>query len=596
MALTKRIDRKNRVIRSTGQLRLGSGSANATVGLTGNETSLGTAQYFSSASTKPWVKIYTSYQFYSFDGLGTQSTWRDGQLLIQSNSVEGVSSTKNTLMDLKSLSSNGSQMQTLDVIRNFYFRDTGAPDTYGHHPSMASEYNPVGHNWTTQHTNAHGNFSYSAAYGLPWFNEIIDATIDNAGITIPSQYDTIRRIGFTKSMLGYGQNHSTGMEWSNGNSAFGSWASGSNGNVGGIQVQQCFWFKDDLGNNNAWYLNGYYGSFCLGITRDLLPGGYTESPLDLFDYVVVNDSVLFEKEAADKHNNEPDTLILTGDNRAGLMWTISADDYTKLNTKPAGSNHFKIEFFKKGTTKTEFVDKSLGYHYGKTNNNSTEVKFSNFHKTKAKLFADPNAAARKKLEANTAAKDHLQYLDTVETIPTSGQMAFSDFYGTQKPLWAIEMRVGRRGSSSCSKGTCTYTYYYGWWGPPVQDNTSTITLRGTPSDVTPGFLAADSQGDMGLRMNAIQMRDQGYYQDIHIDFSDEMMVGKTCSRVSIIEKSSNICIGKSTLTLMYTFPTDGSQMKEINSRRFSSSYIAWESGYNPKALYDNDKTIIVVIS
>ncbi len=591
MALTKRIDRKNRVIRSTGQLRLGSGSANATVGLTGNETSLGTAQYFKSASTKPWVKIYTTYQFYALDGTGSRSTWRDGQLLIQSNSVEGVSSTKNTLTNLKS-QSGASTLQTSDVIRNFYFRDTGAPDTYGH-PSMASSYNPDGFNWTTNHTNAHGNFSYSAAYGLPWFNEIIDATLENANISVPSQYDYARRIGYYKSMLGYGQNHSTGMKWSNGNSAFGSWASGSNGNVGGIQVQQCFWFKDDLGSNNVWYLNGYYGSFCLGITRDLLPGGYTATPRDLFDYVVVNDTVLFEVEAADKHDHEPDALILTNDHRMGLMWTITADDYTKLST-PHSNNNFKIEFFKKGTTKTEFVDKSLGYHYGKTTNNSTEVKFSNFHKHKDKLFSDPNAAARKKLEANTASKDHLQYLDTVSSVPTSGQMAFSDFYGTQKPLWAIEMRVGRRGSSSCSKGTCSYTYYYGWWGPPVQDNTAQITIRGTPSDTSPGFLAADSQGDMGLRMNAIQMRE--YYRDINIDFSDEMLVGKTCSHVSIIEKSSNTLIAKGPLTLSYTFPTDGGEMKELNARRFSSNYLVWATGYNPKALYDNDRTIIVVIS
>lgn len=592
MALTKRIDRQNRVMRTSGQLRLGSGSSNHNIGLTGNETSLGSAQYFSSASTKPWVKIYTTYQFFALGG--TRSTWRDGQLLIQSNSVEGVSSTKNTLTNLKSTSSNGSVLQTLDVMRNFYFRDTGAPDTYGH-PSMASSYNTEGYNWTTNHTNEHGNFSYSAAYGLPWFNEIIDATLENAGISVPSGYSYARRIGYYKTMLGYGQNHSTGMEWSNGNTAFGSWASGSNGNVGGIQVQQCFWFKDDLGSNNAWYLNGYYGSFCLGLTRDLLPGGYTATPRDLFDYVVVNDSVLFEVEAADKHDHEPDALIITEDHRMGLMWTITAAQYTALST-PHSNGKFKIEFFKKGTTKSEVVDKSLGYHYGKTNNNSTEVKFSNFHKHKDKLFADPNAAARKKLEANTAAKDHLQYLDTVSAVPTSGQMAFSDFYGTQKPLWAIEMRVGRRGSASCGKGSCTYTYYYGWWGPPVQDLNSTITLRGTPSDTSPGFLAADSQGDMGLRMNGIQMRDAGYWRDIHIDFSDEMLVGKTCSRVAIIDKGSNTLIAQGPLTLSYTFPTSGSAMKELNSRRFSSGTLVFASGYNPKALYDNDRTIIVVIS
>lgn len=596
MPLTKRIDRKNRKIRASGELRLGANTSSGgySIGLTGNETSLGSAQYFTSAATKPWVKIYTSYQFYAFDGLGTRSLWSGGLLIIQSNSVEGVSSNKNTKMDLKSTYSNGSNIQTLDVIRNFYFRDTGAPNTYGH-SSMASSYNPDGYNWTTTFTNEHGNFSYSAAYGLPWFNEIIDATLDNAGINIPSQYDIVRRIGYTRGIYNYGQNHSTGMEWSNGNDAFGSWASGSDGNVGGIKVEQCFWIKDDLGDSSTslFYLNGYYGSFCLGIVRDLQPGGYTESPLDLFDYVVVNDTVVFEKEAADQHNAEPDTLILTGDSRAGLMWTITADDYTKLSTHHS-NNRFKIEFFKKGTTASEVVDKSLGYTYGKTNNANTQVNFSSFHRTKDKLFADPNAAARKKLEANTASKDHLQYLDTVSAIPTSGQIKMSDFYGTSKPLWAIEMRVGRRGSASCGKSSCTYTYYYGWWGPPVLDSTSTITLRGTPSDVSPGFIAADSQGDMGLRMSSIQMRE--YWNDIHIDLKDEMIVGKTFSRIGIIDKGSNTLIASGPLTIGYTFPTHTSAMKEDNSRRLSSGALTWANGYSPVQLYNNDRTIIVVIS
>ncbi len=568
------INRLNRKIRDDdGELRLATsptGSLDTTATIAGNEVSLGSAQYFNSSSPQTSIEFKTAYRFMNTSN-GNTSSWYPKQL-VYSNAVYGVSSNRASTMTLNS----NPDYNAATVKKNFYFRDTN--------PSAS---NAMGSNY-------HGDAgtTYTAGFGLPWFNEVTNALMAEHA-TIPSGYTSVQSISQTVNVYYGGQNFSTGINFGNTDAAFGSWASGSDGEIDDIQIEQCFWFKDTLTNTTGYRLDGYYGGFCLGIIKNNQATGV----LSDFDYVVVNDLITFEVEAADKHATEPQTLQLHNDPRAALMWTINQYDFNLLNNAPSGAAGYKIEFFKKNSSnpvETRVVDKSIGHHYGKIAGGYNQVKMSDFYRRtdadEQTLIDDDYATSVRQAELSGTAFYHMYLLSEWSGVPSSGEIRFSDFKGTHKPLWAAEITLGQKAVTSCFKNNCSTTYYYGYWPD-----------EGSITDITPHFLDPPeddhSQGELDLEIKSVLFNNLTN-SPIRIEIANKMLRGKQFNRVSIIDPTANILVASGDATLGYVFPTSLSGPPEYNSRIISNTTTMTWSGTktNPAQFYNASQKLIVVLT